>query len=101
MDIKLFVTKNGIPSLVCYEQAFKELIESVELDYMTSFLSVNLATSNKSVELNCPVHYEVIHSIIDQDRCAIGFMIKGKLKGAILVPFNVVNLPENNWRQMQ
>jgi hypothetical protein len=92
MDIRLFVSKNGQIALTCHDGAFASPVASVELDMLTTMLSLRLKDS-EAIELNCPVHEDCINRMLEQEICTVGFYLKDKLAGAMFVPFQVVNMP--------
>ena len=93
MDIRLFVTKQGQLALSCHDGAFQQPVESVQLDYMTTMMSIRLRGEDEAIELNCPVHQDVIDLLQGQSICTIGFYLQQKLAGAMFVPFHMTNLP--------
>ncbi len=93
MDIRLFVTQSGNIALACYDGAFAQPLEAVELDYQTTMLSLRLQGVEEPLTLNCPVHYDAIECVKNQDQCTVGFYLQNKLAGAMFVPFHIVNMP--------
>jgi hypothetical protein len=93
MDIRLFISKTGEIALTCHDGAFATPIAGVELDMLTTMLSVRLKDSEELIELNCPVDYNSIDLMLDQQICTVGFYLQNRLAGAMFVPFQVINKP--------
>ena len=99
MDIRLLVSKNGQIGLACHDGAFTKPIVAVELDALTTMLSLRLKDTEEAVELNCPVHEDCLNLMLDQHICTVGFYLKDRLAGAMFVPFHVVNMPYGSMMQ--
>ena len=95
MDIRLFVTEGGQIALTCHDSVFSQPVAGVELDMLSTMLSIRLEDREDAIPLNCPVDYNMIEFMKAQEICTVGFYLGEKLAGAMYVPFTIANNPDD------
>lgn len=96
MDIKLSLTQKGQIALTCHGGGFRHIVEGVELDFLTTMMTVRFEGLSEPVQLACPVHEETVSCVLGQQLCAIGYYRESRLIGAFFVPFEVTNCPQQS-----
>ncbi len=97
MEIKLLISGNGDPVLIC-EGKLERSVYAVELDCVTRLLALHFYNTKGAVQLDCPVDEDLAAHMLTREYCAIGCMQNGKLADAVAVPLYINQGPQEALR---
>jgi len=81
-------------AFACQEGGFNKIVTGVALDCASTMISLTLEGLDEPLELNCPIHSDIIDHIKDDQRCVMGYYLGGKRLGAFFVPLQLTNFYE-------